>query len=487
MNLSENNIKTLTVASLAILIAVLSTVIITFIHPIIGGAIAAISLFAVLTLAVNVQKSILEKRLKLDEVTGFELRKYIPLNIVPDEGKAIYAIYAHFADLDEIASRFGGKLEQQVLKVLAEIVRQNLVSDNTTIYRYSEHAAILLVETDKSVKDLIVSLGIKTREIYQTPIPIPGLHFPINLNIHLGIAKGEDAEDISKLIEYARFAIKPSFSSSEPSIRLFSKESFEHEENEIARRMKVVEVIEENQIESVFQPILDCRKGEIDGYEALSRTTHPAFKHIGQLLNDAEKINQYTNLEIALTYNAIDAYRRNLKDHPSHPRLFLNMAPEAIKHGIYAEDIRIGIFDNIRFVIEVVERGEILPELIRKLRDTVTHIKAAIALDDFGTGYSNHLALLNTKPDIIKVSRELIMDIDKDVDKQHVYMNIVVFARNLNTEVLAEGVETQEEFEVLQRLGMDYCQGFFVGKPSAVLTEPSAISVDLCKSFHELA
>jgi EAL domain-containing protein (putative c-di-GMP-specific phosphodiesterase class I) len=92
-------------------------------------------------------------------------------------------------------------------------------------------------------------------------------------------------------------------------------------------------------------------------------------------------------------------------------------------------------------------------------------LNALIALDDFGTGYSNHLALLNSKPDIVKVSQELIEGIATNIDKQQVYENTVSFAHGLGILVLAEGIETREEFETCLRLGMDFAQGYYIGKP----------------------
>ena len=88
-----------------------------------------------------------------------------------------------------------------------------------------------------------------------------------------------------------------------------------------------------------------------------------------------------------------------------------------------------------------------------------------IAIDDYGSGYSNTAAVLSLQPDVIKVDRSLIADINTNVKKQHFLTGIIDFARLNNIKVLAEGVETYDEMSVTIRRGVDYIQGFYTAKP----------------------
>jgi len=286
----------------------------------------------------------------------------------------------------------------------------------------------------KKIEEETVTLTLKEEETVE-------VHFIFAA----GVVPVTHTTDSNLLITYARFASMEASKDPDPSVGVFDFKEYLKYRGIIERRVHLPELIKKSQLTTVFMPIVSCKTGKLYGYEALTRPSNPAYKNISELLDDAEVLGLYSQLEFLMTLISIQTYR----ELGGQSRLFINMAPETIKKRLYDEVIKQGVFDNIKFVIEIIERGEILAEVIKILNDSVSQLHAMIALDDFGTGYSNHLALLNSKPDIVKVSRELIEGIDKDADKQQIYENIVSFTRGLGTRVLAEGIETKEEFEYL--------------------------------------
>ena len=137
----------------------------------------------------------------------------------------------------------------------------------------------------------------------------------------------------------------------------------------------------------------------------------------------------------------------------------------------------------MKVVFEVIERTRMDPDEINLRKSIVRKAGAKFALDDFGSGYSNHLALLALEPDIIKIDREMVRGINEDLRKQHMLEDIISYARYRGTRVLAEGVENQEELSTLCRMGVDYVQGYFTGRPSAILTEPDPKAKKIIKSI----
>ena len=106
-----------------------------------------------------------------------------------------------------------------------------------------------------------------------------------------------------------------------------------------------------------------------------------------------------------------------------------------------------------------------------------------IAIDDFGAGYSNETTLLEAAPDFVKIDKEIVREIHKDLDRQDIIKNLIVYTRKRDIKVIAEGIETREELEKLVELGVDYVQGYYISKPKA---KPSKIKEDLVQEILDI-
>lgn len=109
---------------------------------------------------------------------------------------------------------------------------------------------------------------------------------------------------------------------------------------------------------------------------------------------------------------------------------------------------------------------ENLDECVQKLK-TLSELGISIAIDDFGTGYSS-LAYLNKLPlDVLKVDRSLISDVESNIQTQSLVANIVRLAHDLNLHVVVEGVETSDQLQLVQQMGCDVIQGYFIARPQS--------------------
>jgi EAL domain-containing protein (putative c-di-GMP-specific phosphodiesterase class I) len=105
------------------------------------------------------------------------------------------------------------------------------------------------------------------------------------------------------------------------------------------------------------------------------------------------------------------------------------------------------------------------PDLIINILTKLKSYGIIISLDDFGTGYSS-LSYINKLPvDIIKIDRSLIMNLEEDSKNIFIIKLIIMMAHSLNIDVLAEGIETDAQFNILSNLKCDYIQGYLIGKP----------------------
>lgn len=251
----------------------------------------------------------------------------------------------------------------------------------------------------------------------------------------------------------------------------------------------IEEIIKEERISPVYQPIVSLSTGEIFGYEALSRfdlqRNESDTVSTRDIFQTAYQNGQLWDLERLCRKKALEGAR-----HISHGlKLFLNVSPNVIhdnqfrsgftnkylnKYGISATDV----------VFELTEHMAI--ENMDSFKSVLNHYRRQgyeTALDDVGAGESGLNTLLALNPTYLKLDMEIIRDIEKHHNKRSLVKAFVQFANTSNTILIAEGIETEKELAVLIELGVDYGQGFYLGRPEPQL---SPLRADICKTLSGL-
>lgn len=224
-------------------------------------------------------------------------------------------------------------------------------------------------------------------------------------------------------------------------------------------------------IQPLFQPIITADGCSVYAHEALSRgPEHSVFHNPLPLFEYAKSQNRLFALERICRTKAIDQFTsQNLQG-----RLFINVSPETLLQADHQRGLtrdlanRFGINPE-QVVIEITEHSPTHDYAL--MRQAVSHYRAegfSIALDDLGAGYSSLRLWSELQPEFVKIDRHFICDIDQDSFKRHFVSSILSLARLAKSQVVAEGVETLQEFRVLQEIGVDFFQGYFFGKPAPV-------------------
>lgn len=147
-------------------------------------------------------------------------------------------------------------------------------------------------------------------------------------------------------------------------------------------------------------------------------------------------------------------------------RLLVNILPRNL---YYIDQLQHLIPENMEIIFELSESEAINNfELLLKVRDNLSNMNLGIAADDFGKGYAGLERVIKVKPDLIKLDRILIQDIQNEPGKVAFVKGLVEAAKTSKSIILAEGVETIEEFEVCKSLGVDLMQGFLFHRPSSI-------------------
>lgn len=220
-----------------------------------------------------------------------------------------------------------------------------------------------------------------------------------------------------------------------------------------------------------FQPIVDVKNNKIYGYETLARGVNEdgTLVYPDKLFTWAKEGDMLFYLDRACRESSLKtAAIKNIR-----AKVFINFIPTAIydpKHCLqstvkWANSLE---FDPKNIIFEVVESENI--EDIEHLKHILSFYKSKgfmVALDDVGSGYSSLNMIVQLLPDIVKVDRKIIKDIDKNKANQSVFRAIVNIAEENNIIVLAEGIESKEEYLYLKDNGAALVQGYYFAKPSS--------------------
>lgn len=227
-------------------------------------------------------------------------------------------------------------------------------------------------------------------------------------------------------------------------------------------------IVRNGQINVLFQPIYDFKKGTVLAWEALSRGPRGSeFESPALLFDFAEQTGQLFVLEQTCRARAIETVGALAPGQS----LFLNIHPRAVVDPTFApgrtlELIQAYGLEPENIVFEITERHSIKD--FSSFHKTLDHYRSQgfkVAVDDAGTGYSGLSTIAALHPDYIKVDMSLVRDIDKDPVRRALMETMVTLAGRIGSEIIAEGIETKGEAGALIEIGVHYGQGYFLSRP----------------------
>jgi EAL domain-containing protein (putative c-di-GMP-specific phosphodiesterase class I)/GGDEF domain-containing protein len=214
-----------------------------------------------------------------------------------------------------------------------------------------------------------------------------------------------------------------------------------------------------------YHPIIVTATEEVYGFEALARGVRRELRSPEVLFEVAEEANMVWELSRLLRRRAVAGIMDELKE---GQYLFLNVDPHDFDDPTFRnlDPAELGIPDPSRVVLEITERTAIKD--YPRFQEYLKAFRARgfrFAVDDAGSGYAGLGSIANLAPDYIKLDISLISNIDSNFLKQNLVETMVAFANNHGTQVIAEGVERQEEFETVRQIGVHFTQGFLFHRP----------------------
>ena len=360
---------------------------------------------------------------------------------------------------DSLLNVMGSRLSQMIGP---DDTLARLANDQFGIIFNGETLAGEIVEVaDHLSKIIAVPINVRPREIF--------------LTASIGIAQFElGRDDPEELIKNAEIALYEAKRQGKDMIEFFRPTMRDDRSQLVALESDLRRALERNEIEVVYQPIKRLVDGQLAGFEALVRWRHrdlgllgpDAFMDIAEETGIIREVGRYVLNEAA---RRLGTWQRAFR--PSDPIFVaVNVSRAQLLSYELVSDLRalLGREDIVpgSLKLEVTETLVMQnPELATKILERASDLGIGIACDDFGTGYSALANLTRLPFDTLKIDRAFLLQDGIDKNVTTVFDAITRLAHDLNLNVVAEGVETQEQLTRLQQRGVDYAQGFYIGEP----------------------
>lgn len=382
-----------------------------------------------------------------------------------------------FIDLDRFKSindTLGHAAGDEVLRQFVERIQPFVESGDCASRLGGDEFALLVTGPDAEerasrIADQIVNVFHDAFEVE---------HSSVRLSASIGLAAyPRHALNAAQLLQRSDMAMYARKRDGKNGASIYDEALVEKARQRAETELDIGDALENKWFEAHFQPIIDVRRGDPVGFEALMRMRHPqkGLLSPASIIEVAEDTGSITQIGYQMLEDALANLARVCKI-PGMQTAYvaLNFSPLQFEPGlparISAQAVRHGILPQ-QLVIEITEAVLMHdnPE-IRTILDQLHRYGCRIALDDFGTGYSSLSYLSRFPVDIVKIDQSFIRSVGTDAkqvaQKNRMLMEgISAISHKLNCLVVAEGVETEEQYGMLRSLGIDYAQGYLFSKP----------------------
>lgn len=370
--------------------------------------------------------------------------------------------------LKRINDHYGHEIGDRYIIEFAKNIKLSSSSDKIIPAHLSGDEFIVLFYNYDSEESLINAIEEFNKSMYSRKLVLlPDLQ--LEPSFASGVALASQGDYVFATIKrYADFAMYNAKEKNDGNVSFFSKEIYSLKQLEELEKDSFLRMLSNDEIEYYFQPILNMNTGEIYGYEALMRPQNNEFSSPLKVLDLAKKYDYLNYIEEITFKKAPDTFRK----FKSNKKLFIN----SLKDEILSEDKRIDFFKSnhdilSNIIIELTETEQTDLSSIQGRIKLLNLYDVEIAIDDFGSNYNTMEVLIGINPNYIKISRNIVAHCDTQYKNLSMLVSIVSFCKANNIKIIAEGIETNKEFLVCYLLGIDYAQGFLLGKATEYLID----------------
>ncbi|HEX8609778.1 MAG TPA: EAL domain-containing protein [Telluria sp.] len=419
------------------------------------------------------------REVNIDRLTGLPNRNVFQDRLEMDIKKAHrsgLALALLFIDLDhfkEINDTLGHQVGDLLLKQVGQRL-QTYVRESDTVARLGGDEFTITLSELHNV-DTVTDVAQKICNDLAKPFLLGGELAYISASIGITLYP-RDAQTAGELLRNADQAMYQSKDNGRNRFTYFTASMQEAAQARMAISNELRRAIDEDQLTVYFQPIVDMESGRIRKAEALVRWQHPARGAVSPV--DFIPIAEHTGQIVTIgnwVFRKALAHARRWRAFDQHLTVNVNVSPAQFYHT-NGENCRHWLTDHSfdasggtgppEVGIEITE-GLLLASNSAVMKQLLAFQQAGIkiSLDDFGTGYSSLSYLRKFNLDYLKIDKSFVYNLEHDAANVALCEAIIVMAHKLGLEVIAEGVETEQQYAMLRRAGCDYGQGFLFGEP----------------------
>ena len=413
-----------------------------------------------------------------DALTGlpnrYFARERLTLAIERVQGSKSYGFAVLFLDLDRfkvVNDSLGHSVGDQLLIAIAQKIQGTLRKMDLVARLGGDEFVILLEE----VEDISAAIHYVDRLFHelQTPLTVDG--HTIYTSTSAGIVLGtKDYTQASDLLRDADLAMYRAKSKGKAKYEIFDWEMHTQAVNRLHLENDLYHAFQKEEFCLYYQPIIALRTGNIIGFEALIRWQHPSWglTSPGKFINVAEEMGLITQLDLWGLKTACQQLIKwqNLSEWFSELKVNVNLSSQDLRGSDLITEI-----DSI--LAETALQGQYLTleitesMLLENVESTIGLLEALkarrvkISIDDFGTGYSSLSYLHRLPVDSLKVDRSFVHQMQQGKKNYQIVKTIMALSQQLEISAIAEGIETEQEKQKLQRLGYHFGQGYFFSRP----------------------
>lgn len=376
-------------------------------------------------------------------------------------------------DLDNfktVNDSLGHNYGDDLLKHVAQIFQSQVRSEDTVSRQGGDEFTIVLAGMKHSQKIAEIADGILQKLSH--PINISGHQVVIGTSIGIAVYPN-DADSYDELLRNADMAMYHAKEEGKNNFQFFMPAMNKQAHHRLLLENKLRDAIEQNHFQLFYQPQVDLKTGELIGTEALIRWIDPEQGMIPPvefipLAEDTGLIGQIGDWVIETACRDMKALQD--KGFPK-VKVAINVSAFQFRHGKHLIEVIKASLEKHQYPAELLAlelTESILIDDIKEtlnILNTIRELDITLAIDDFGTGYSSLSYLKQFPIDVLKIDQSFIRDITTDMSDKAIVSAIIAMAKQLDIDVLAEGVETLEHQTFLQAQGCDFVQGYLYCKP----------------------